>query len=384
MKEIPKLYEKKQDCCGCTACSAGCPKGAITMQTDAEGFSYPVIDGELCVSCNRCLAVCPFKQDHFAETEPQTIAYAARAKDQRVLEKSTSGGMFVPISNYILEQGGAVACCIYDYKDNQLNFQLVTNPQERDLAIGSKYINSQLGDIFQKCLQWLLDNPDKNLLFVGMGCQAAGFRSFMKTQKMSERVYVVDIICHGLPSDRIWKAYAEHLEKKYKGKLEQLAFRDKRKGWSHPIPVALVGGKEVSIKGYSNIFYSCNALKPSCYACPYATVKRQSDWTIGDYWGIEKVLPDFYDEKGNSLILVHTPRGNELFNAVSGQLDYCLTALEDCLQPNLVAPTARPAQREQFWRDYQKGGIHLLEAKYGGTSYFWKGIHKIRRLLKMQ
>lgn len=297
-----------------------------------------------------------------------TTVYAARVKDRELLERSSSGGAFTAISDYFLENGNAVVCAIYNYDSNRTEFFLVTDKKTRDQALGSKYMQSNPGNIYKSALKWLKNNPDKMLLFVGMGCQADGFRKFAEVNHIRERVIVVDIICHGSSSPKLWREYANVLEKKYSGKIKYLTFKDKRNGWNHPTAMVKINGKEILIKEYVKIFYNKCALRPSCHECPYATTERQTDITIGDFWHIEKTIPDFYDTEGTSVFLIHTKRGLELFHNIKGTLDFYNSNADECWQNSLEKPTEKSPMREQFWLEYQAKGIEFIMKKYGNDS----------------
>ena len=257
-------------------------------------------------------------------TEVKTKVYAGRLKDRASLLRSSSGGAFVALSDCFLDNGDAVVCAVYNYEDHATEFQLIENREERDKAIDSKYMQSKPGKIYKTTEDWLINHPEKRLLFVGMGCQADGFRKFAEMKGFREQVWIVDIICHGSPSPRLWKEYAESAEKKY-GKITYLTFKDKRNGWKAPTAYVTAGGQEHLIKDYVKVFYNQCALRPSCYECPYATTERKTDMTIGDFWHIEETIPDFYDEKGNSIFLIHTDRGEQLFETVKVKLEYRLS-----------------------------------------------------------
>ena len=297
----------------------------------------------------------------------KTIVYAGRLKDKAALLSSSSGGAFTALSNLFINSGNAVAAAVYNYESHTTEFHLILNKDHRNQAKGSKYMQSKPGDIFKQAYTWLMENPDKKLLFIGMGCQADGFRRFAELKGISDRVCIVDIICHGSPSPKLWKEYAESIEKKH-GKITYLTFKDKRDGWKSPTAYVEVGGKEISIRDYVRIFYNRCALRPSCYECPYATMTRKTDMTIGDFWGIDERIPDFYNPDGNSLFLIHTDKGVELFEKIKEDLDYRLSDTTQCWQPNLEAPTKRSELREMFWSDYQKKGIGFLMKKYGQDS----------------
>ncbi len=306
-----------------------------------------------------------------------TVVYAARVKDQNVLMSSSSGGAFTAISDYFLSNGHAVVASVYDYRDSIVEYRLILDKSLRDLAKGSKYIQSNPGNIYEEAYQWIKSNPDKLLLFVGMGCQAEGFRKYCELKGIRDKVYIVDIICHGSPSPKLWKDYVDFYLKS--GKITYLTFKDKRFGWKTPSAYVIMDGKERSIRDYVNVFYNGSALRPSCYECPYATTKRKIDMTIGDFWHIEKTIPEFYDKRGNSLFLIHTSRGEEIFNIIKDTLDFKRSNTIQCWQDNLESPTKKPDSRDEFWSEYKEKGIDYLIEKYGKTS--WKSLLK-EKLMK--
>lgn len=314
--------------------------------------------------------------------EIKTKVYAGRLKDTESLLRSSSGGAFVAISDVFLNNGDAIVCAVYNYLTHTAEFKLIQNLEERDAAIGSKYMQSKPGRIYKVAEEWLKEHPERKLLFVGMGCQADGFRKFAEMKGIRERVWIVDIICHGSPSPKIWREYAESLENR-SGKITYLAFKDKRNGWKSPTAFVKIDGQEVSIKDYVKIFYNRCALRPSCYECPYATTERKTDMTIGDFWHIEETIPDFYDKDGNSLFLIHTDRGEALFEQIKGNLDYRLSDTKQCWQANLEAPTTRSEQRDTFWNDYQRKGVDFIMKKYGTTPLKTKIKNKFVKLISI-
>ena len=310
----------------------------------------------------------------------KTKVYAGRIKDRDLLNRSSSGGAFIAISNYFLNNGDAVVCAIYNYKKHETEFKIIIDKKARDSAIGSKYMQSKPGQVFKEAKEWLYNYPQKKLLFVGMGCQTDGFRKFTEINKLHERVWIVDIVCHGSPSSKLWQEYANALEKK-RGKITYLSFKDKRNGWKFPTAYVIANGKEYLIKDYVKVFYSGNALRPSCYNCPYATTERKTDLTMGDFWHIEETIPDFYDEEGNSLFLIHTERGEKLFDTIAEKLEYRLSDTKECWQANLERPTKKPKQRNIFWNDYQKKEINFIMRKYGTIALKTKVKNKISKLI---
>ncbi len=290
----------------------------------------------------------------------ETVVYAARIKNNAILNKSSSGGMFSAFSNYFLDKGHAVVCVVYNYENNKAEYKLLQSKHERDLAIGSKYMQSYLGDIFKISEKWLQNNPEKKLVFFGMGCQVDGFRKYIEIKKIRDRVTLIDIICHGLSSSILWEDYLKLYKKDCI--ISNLNFRDKRQGWRKPTPVLQLDSREKNIQDYLDVFYNKCSLKPACYKCPYSSTSRKVDVTIGDYWGIENEIPEFYDSIGNSVVLIYTQKGLELFNNIIPTIDYTESNIKKCLQPNLIRPTDRPLNRDEFWVVYHKKGLnHIIK-----------------------
>lgn len=310
-----------------------------------------------------------------------TIVYAGRLKDKSALMSSSSGGAFTALSDAFLKSGDAVVAAVYNYENHTVEFQMILDEKQRERAKGSKYMQSKPGDIYQEAYHWLMDNPKKELLFVGMGCQSDGFRKFSEIKGIRDRVYIVDIICHGSPSPKLWREYAESIQKK-DGRITYLTFKDKRNGWKSPTAYVKVNGSERPLKDYVRVFYNQCALRPSCYECPYATTERKTDMTIGDFWHIEETIPDFYDPNGNSLFLIHTGRGEELFEKIRDNMDYRLSNTAQCWQANLEAPTQKSEQRDVFWNDYQKKGIDFVIKKYGTVPMKTKVKNKLFKILR--
>ena len=309
-----------------------------------------------------------------------TIVYAGRIKDKETLLNSSSGGAFTAISDYFLNNGDAVVCAVYDYEKDETSYRLVTSKEVRDSARGSKYMQSKPYDIFSEAVNWLRTNPNKNLLFVGMGCQAEGFRKYTEQMSLRDRVYLVDIICHGSPSPLIWKQYSKMIQHYSKGRIQYVTFKDKRKGWLSPTPLVIVNEKEHFIYDYVTIFYNRCALRPSCHVCPFATTERATDITIGDFWHIEKTIPDFFDSDGTSVFLVHTEKGMELFQSIAKDLDFRESNVKDCWQRNLEYPTPVSEKRDEFWSDYQAGGIEFVMKKYASRTVISRIKNKIIRV----
>ena len=218
------------DCCGCTACESICSHDAITMKPDAMGFLYPVVDKAKCVDCGLCEKVCAFHENYDTSLNlPQPDAYAARHKDMTEVESSRSGAAFIAISDYILKQGGVVYGVGYT-EHFRVVHKRATTKMERDEFKGSKYVQSDMNTVFRQVKEDLKNGLI--VLFSGTPCQTSGLASYIG-KRMRENLYLVDIVCHGVPSPYLWKDYIAYLEKKQGSEICWVNFRDKQQfGWS--------------------------------------------------------------------------------------------------------------------------------------------------------
>lgn len=360
----------KSQCCGCTACASICPHDAITMQPDAMGFLYPVVNESKCIDCGLCEKVCAFHENYDKSLNlPLPEAYAARHKDMHEVETSRSGAAFIAISDWILKHDGAVYGVGYAEHFRVVHKRAITK-EERNEFKGSKYVQSDLGDVFRQVKQDL--RAGKIVLFSGTPCQTSGLNSYIG-KKSRENLYLVDIVCHGVSGPNLWKDYLDYLEKKQDDKICKVNFRDKQEfGWAahHETFNFINSGKVV----YKYLFYQHTAFRKSCEICPFANIHRPSDVTLADFWGWEKTYPKLNkDDKGLSLVLINTERGKLLFNAARQDMNvYHIDKLNDFLQPNLQYPSMPYPKREEFERDYTKYGFIYVAKKYGNIGWRYK------------
>lgn len=213
----------------------------------------------------------------------------------------------------------------------------------------------------------------RTVLFSGTHCQCAGLKSLTEMRHArTEKLFLVDIVCHGVPSPKVYQAYMEFMKKRHKGEIEGFNFRNKGKfGWHSHVESAIIKGKEYDTELYVDLFYGHNALRSSCHQCPYKHTVHVTDITVSDFWGIEKWAPDFDDNKGVSLVLVNTSKGNDLFETAKELLYYREAQIKDCIQPPLQHPFPRPATREQFWRDFETKPFEYVLAHYT-YHYGWR------------
>ena len=356
----------KADCCGCTACVSICAHKAITMKPDTLGFLYPEVDVNKCTNCGLCEKICAFNDNYDTSMNLETpYVYGARHKDIKEVETSRSGAAFIAISDWILEQGGVVYGV--GYKDHfRVSHKRAVTKEQRNEFKGSKYVQSDLGDIFLQVKKDLRDG--KIVLFSGTPCQTSGLNSFIG-KNYRQNLYLVDIVCHGVPSPYIWRDYISYYERKYKKKIVSVDFRDKKVyGWQdHKETFILDNGEKVNPKHNPFAYLFCKhiMLRQSCGNCHFCNTTRPSDITIADFWGWEKTNSDFNkDNKGISLLLINTEKGKSLFENIKDKLYTFRAKLEDCLQPNLKQASAINLHSLEFEKLYEKYGFKYVLRRF--------------------
>ncbi len=378
------VYENKENCCGCSACMNICPKKAIVMKSDEEGFLYPDIDGQICVECGLCKKVCDFQKEHI-KTENDVPTYAVKAQDT-VRKESTSGGMYKILSDFVLKKNGTVYGAAYN-EDMCVVHTRAQNAQERDLQRGSKYVQSDLGGAFALVKKDLLDG--KYVLFSGTSCQVAGLANFLSNVD-TEKLLLVDLLCHGVPSPRVFSEYINFVQTKRNKKVVCYLSRAKDKKFKFNERIEFADGsreiKTMLSEIYNNVFYSNNALRQSCYNCKYTGLPRYSDITIADFWGIEDICPDFYDKNGISLVILNSEKGMSVFENVKNNLEVNKQNFQNATlkNHNLVTPTKKPAEREKFWQDIETKGYEFIFKTYGGYNFVRAVKRFIKKLIKYQ
>lgn len=372
----------KADCCGCTACASICTHEAIKMRPDTLGFLYPEVDTNKCTNCGLCEKVCSFNPNYDKSLNiDKPEAYGARHKDIKEVETSRSGAAFIAISDWILDHGGIVYGVGYKNHFRVAHKRAVTKEQRNEFK-GSKYVQSDLGNIFCQVKNDLKNG--RKVLFSGTPCQTSGLISYIG-KKLRTNLFLVDIICHGVPSPYIWRDYITYYEKKYNQKIIFVDFRDKKEyGWhNHKETFTLSDHTKITPKysPYTELFYKHIMLRQSCGNCHFCNIIRPSDITIADFWGWEKTNPDFNrDDKGISLLLINTIKGKDLFENVNDKLYTFRTNLEDCLQPNLEQTSTLNSHSLQFEKLYQKYGFEYVLMKFTNIGLMNRTKKYIRRI----
>lgn len=364
------LIKNKSQCCGCTACKNICPTSAIMFETDQTGFEYPNVDEKLCINCGLCRKVCDFNKA-INNTVTQPNIYAAKIKDDDIRKRSSSGGLFSAVSDLFLKDNGVVYGAAHDKELVTVHIR-ATNKQERDRCMGSKYVQSLLNNSFALVKNDLSEG--RKVFFTGTPCQVAGLLSFLKCSGVStELLYTADLICHGVPSPIIFQDFLRFCEKKTGKKVAEHLHRPKDAyGWSHNEKIIYKDGSYDNSSQLSSIwkklFYSNTILRPSCLACKYANPVRYGDITLADFWGIERVLSDFADSNGVSLVFVNTLKGRSLFKDALDKIICKESSLEACrhYQANLNHPSECKYDRDLFWKLYEEKGFEGVAKVYGG------------------
>ena len=369
----------KHNCCGCEACVQVCPKHCISFDEDAEGFSYPLVDKITCIDCGLCEKVCPVL-NQAEEREPIKV-YAAKNRNEDELLASSSGGLFILFAKEIIRQGGIVFGAKFDSDWNVIHSYAETEDAVKAF-MGSKYVQSRIGNTYKEAKDFL--DAGKQVLFSGTSCQIAGLKRFLR--KEYPNLLTVDVICHGVPSPKVWQMYlAELKQNAHEGEnsvssllthffskrdtlggtmqIKSISFRDKRLGWKKfsfalTLAEATADGKQNTVSlshlykedPYINVFLKNINLRPSCYSCSAKLGKSHSDITIADFWGIEKFLPEFDDKRGVGLLMVNTSRGEEFADIIA--VDKIPVALKDAIQgnPAYIKAVLLHSNRDKFFR----------------------------------
>lgn len=381
--------EDKSKCCGCAACVQKCPKQCISMQLDDEGFYYPVADESVCIECGLCEKVCP-ELDRPMDREP-IKCYAAKGRDDIIVEQSSSAGIFTLLAENVIKSGGVVFGARFDKNwDVEHAYTDVIN------GIGqfrsSKYVQSRIGNTYTVAKVFL--DQGRIVMYTGTPCQLAGLHKYLRRDY--DNLISVDVICHGVPSPGIWRDYLRNaispfgrknsvssfryspLSERDATQIKGISFRDKRLGWkkfsfvlqtsqgysrSEENTVSSSYKPLIQERHYRNLFLqgflSNIILRQSCYSCPARKGRSGSDLLLGDYWGVKNFYPEFYSREGVSMALAYSEKGKKLIEKLD--LDIIEISYNDTKgNSNIEYDVSTPEARTPFFIEYRERGINAL------------------------
>lgn len=374
-------------CSGCYACKNTCPQDCIELVYNEEGFWYPQIDESKCLKCKLCEKICPINMG-LGNMTTNPLAFMMKNNDDTVRQNSSSGGIFSLIAEEIIKRNGVVFGAAFTNDFKAVHHIAINDINDLYMLRGSKYLQSRIGDSYKLAKEYL--EQGKYVLFSGTPCQIGGLKAFL--QKDYERLVTQDIICHGVPSPLVWKKYVEHLEKTSGASVSNISFRSKVAGWkSFSMVVDFTNNKKIEQPFYENIymkgFLTNLYLRPSCYDCHFKSVYRESDITLADFWGIEKISTEFDDDKGTSLVFINSLKGKMFLEMLDKRISYCATSLEEAIKynPSAVESSKPHARRNFFFSVWQKHNIIYSIKKALGiskTKYLKKFYKKVIRIMK--
>ena len=332
------------------------------MESDKEGFLYPIIDKKICINCGMCEKVCPALKKIQKQTEIDV--YACKNKNIEIQKKSSSGGAFSAFAEYVIEHGGIVFGAMFN-DEFKVVHDFIDSVEQVYKFCGSKYVQSDIGESYKKAKEFL--DSGKTVLFSGTSCQIAGLKNYLI--KPYENLISIDVICHGVPSPLAFAKYIEQRKAQYNENIKKISFRDKTDGWNDfSMKIDFenkVYRKTVSEDEYLRGFVLNLYLRPCCYNCKYKDFTCGSDISLADFWGIKNILPEFFDRNGVSMVLVNSDSGRKIFNNVKDKMLTAPTVLENAVSANkaIINSPKKNKKRGYFFRFLnRKNVIELINS----------------------
>ncbi len=364
-------FDFNENCYGCRNCENICPKNAIQIVENREGFMMPKVDKEKCINCGLCDKKCPYLTFKNNSKIREKTWYSCYLKDENERQKSTSGGIFPALAKYFLENNGLVCGCIWS--DEMKPIHILTDKiEDIEKMRGSKYVQSDLNNVIKEIKEKI---ENKIILFTGTPCQIAAVKLYVKNHK---NLYTCGLICEGVPPYKVWKKYANTLEEKYNSKMYNAYFRNKELAWDSP--VARYDFKNGKVKKTLSFNYDTYVIgflqglyyRNSCSNCQYKADGHNSDILIGDLWGANKKLLKETNHKGISAIILNSDRGIELFEKVQDNFIFEETNKEKVIEYNklLMKPKEKNLNREKFYEKIDEVGINKnIKNNLSGNKY---------------
>lgn len=396
----------KRDCCGCSACAQICPQQCITMSEDGEGYSYPRVDKQACIGCGLCERVCPVMDP--CEPVVPKVVYAAKNRDERVRLQSSSGGIFTPLAERVIGEGGVVFGAQFDQE-----WRVVHSHTESVEGLapmrGSKYVQSVIGRSYKLAEAFLKEG--RKVLFCGTPCQIAGLNHFLRREY--DNLLTVEVVCHGVPSPKVWREYllerVGNVANNPAGLISDISFRDKSAGWEeYGVRVGYAqqaaSPQNGGIKGigdtttrsevthhkedpFMRSFLKDLNLRPSCYRCAARQGRSQADIALADYWGVRSLHEEIYDTKGVGLVILNSHKGVEYYNSICEEVEQCPSDYNRAIEHNpcIVRSVAQPKRREDFWGLYdthKMGAVGIVSKRVSAPLLLHRWRRRVRHLLK--
>lgn len=371
----------KNLCCGCMACAQTCPRECIEMIKDNNGFWKPQIDQDACIKCNQCEKVCPVLNITSLEQQKiiDNVILCANISES-ILMESSSGGVFSALANSVLRENGIVCGAAFSDDYRYVHHVVIQNKEDIHKLVGSKYVQSEIED----CYKLIKKNAEagRKVLFCGSPCQVGALKLYLGKSDL-ENVFLIDFICHGVPSQKVYEKYIGWAEKKYGSQISEVNFRSKESSWKQ-FSLKLVFNNSVmyqklyDLDPYGQAFVTNTSLNELCYSCLFRTESRASDLTLADAWGLSDYYQIVKRNKGASIVFVHTTKGMQRLNQINDEL-----ITEKLNDSDRVRQTSRlteghkkPENRDMFFSSLDSLEFDKLVKKYAPY-----GIKKKVRLL---
>lgn len=371
-----------QNCCGCTACLNICPRSAIDMKADQEGFFYPTLDEVRCVQCGLCEQVCPIiNPPELSKTVYKCVV--ARSNDSCVLNESTSGGFVDALCECVIKEYKGYVCGVSFDAEFMPVHEIVNTREETKRFRNSKYAQSVLANTYAKVGQLLCE--DKYVLFIGVPCQVAGLKAFLREDY--EKLFTVDLVCRSIPSPKLWREYIKWQEQRYHSKVFSVSCRKKTYGYhSGALEICFASGKCYTGSNRVDYFMKCFhrdvCSRPSCYSCHFKDEHRCSDFTVFDSWNPEDiafaVIKD--DDCGYSNVIVHTKKGRDMLESMNNITAYDADMKKMLLYTGGMESRSieRTSERDNFYKDLEMEGFQKTVERYAVVSRLDRTIEKIK------
>ncbi|MDD3392061.1 MAG: Coenzyme F420 hydrogenase/dehydrogenase, beta subunit C-terminal domain [Bacilli bacterium] len=366
---MSNLKDKNFICTGCFLCQSICPVGAINMEKDSEGFYKYSIDEDKCINCGLCVKKCP-KLNPIQKNNEIRECYASYSKDKGILRNSSSGGIFSELANFFLDNNGIVIGA--GWSNNDIKHMAITDKKDLPKLRGSKYLQSNLNDIYDEIAEAI--KQKRKILFSGTPCQVYAIKSLYGNYS---DLYTIDIVCHGVPSKLVLD-YS--IKQRYNKESLLIDFRNKQTGWYYKFALKYTGEDfsktMVNDKdGWFVEFLDNKFLKKDCYNCQFTGLKRSSDITLGDFWGIVDIDNDLSvqnQDEGVSLVLINSDKGDTLFNEITNKVIYKKEPLDKAINYNKRIVDGKYSdsaleKREQFYQLFEAKKIYFKDKKNNFT-----------------